>query len=44
MMRVDGIGVLVSTWDLVDKVLHEPELYSSALTSGMLTTLHEARA
>jgi cytochrome P450 len=36
VMRVDGIGVLVSTWDLVDEVLHKPELYSSALTSGIL--------
>lgn len=36
VMRVDGIGVLVSTWELVDEVLHKPELYSSALTSGIL--------
>jgi cytochrome P450 len=36
VMRVDGIGVLVSTWELVDEVLHKPELYSSALTSGVL--------
>ncbi len=34
--RVDGIGVLVSTRDLVDVVLHDPQLYSSALTSGIL--------
>lgn len=36
VMRVDGIGVLVSTWELVDEVLHHPELFSSALTSGIL--------
>ena len=36
VMRVDGIGVLVSTWELVDEVLHSPQLYSSALTSGIL--------
>ncbi|WP_406814961.1 cytochrome P450 [Mycobacterium sp. M23085] len=36
VMRVDGVGVLVSTWELVDEVLHNPQLYSSALTSGML--------
>lgn len=36
VMRVEGIGVLVSTWELVDEVLHKPELYSSALTSGVL--------
>ncbi|WP_083179903.1 cytochrome P450 [Mycobacterium scrofulaceum] len=36
VMRVDGIGVLVSTWELVDEVLHNPHLYSSALTSGVL--------
>ena len=36
VMRVDGIGVLVSTWELVDEVLHKPELFSSALTSGVL--------
>lgn len=36
VMRVDGIGVLVSTWELADEVLHDPKLYSSALTSGML--------
>jgi cytochrome P450 len=36
VMRVDGIGVLVNTWELVDEVLHKPEVYSSALTSGIL--------
>lgn len=36
VMRVDGIGVLVSTWELVDEVLHNPALYSSALASGIL--------
>lgn len=36
VMRVDGIGVLVSTWDLADGVLHDPQLFSSALTSGVL--------
>ncbi|GAB5008865.1 cytochrome P450 [Mycobacterium avium] len=36
VMRIDGIGVLVSTWELVDEVLHNPQLYSSALTSGVL--------
>ncbi|OCB11749.1 cytochrome P450 [Mycobacterium intracellulare] len=36
VMRVDGIGVLVSTRELVDEVLHNPRLYSSALTSGIL--------
>ncbi|BCZ24674.1 cytochrome P450 [Mycobacterium senriense] len=36
VMRVDGIGVLVSTWELVDEVLHNPQMYSSALTSGVL--------
>ncbi|WP_460359083.1 hypothetical protein [Mycobacterium sp. ZZG] len=35
-MRIDGIGVLVSTWELVDEVLHNPQLFSSALTSGVL--------
>ena len=24
VMRIDGIGVLVSTWELVDEVLHDP--------------------
>jgi cytochrome P450 len=36
VMRVDGIGVLVTTWQLVDEVLHNPKVYSSALTSGIL--------
>lgn len=36
VMRVEGIGVLVSTWELVDQVLHNPQVYSSALTSGVL--------
>jgi cytochrome P450 len=36
VLRVDGIGVLVNTWELVDEVLHQPQLYSSALTSGVL--------
>jgi cytochrome P450 len=36
VMRVDGIGVLVTTWQLVDEVLHSPKVYSSALTSGIL--------
>ena len=36
VMRLDGVGVLVSTWELVDEVLHDPQLYSSALTSGVL--------
>jgi cytochrome P450 len=36
VLRLDGVGVLVSTWELVDEVLHDPQLYSSALTSGVL--------
>jgi cytochrome P450 len=36
VMRLDGVGVLVSTWELVDEVLHDPQLYSSALSSGVL--------
>src|SRR6187401_1057275 len=36
VMRVEGIGILVTTWELVDEVLHKPKIYSSALTSGIL--------
>ncbi|WP_236591276.1 cytochrome P450 [Mycobacterium paraintracellulare] len=36
VMRVDGIGVLVSSWGLVDEVLHKPEIYSSAFSAASL--------
>jgi cytochrome P450 len=36
VLRVDGIGVLVTTWELADHVLHEPQLFSSAMTAGVL--------
>jgi cytochrome P450 len=36
VMRVDGIGVLVSTWELVDEVLHKPEIYSSEFSVANL--------
>jgi hypothetical protein len=37
VMRVDGIGVLVSSWELVDEVLHKPEIYSDSVPwSGVI--------
>lgn len=36
VLRVDGVGVLVSSWSLVDEVLHDPDLFSSAMTAGDL--------
>lgn len=36
VVRVDGAGVLVNTWRLVDEVLHNPQVYSSAMMAGNL--------
>ncbi|MCK9904588.1 cytochrome P450 [Frankia sp. Cpl3] len=36
VMRVDGVGVLVSSWALVDEALHHPDAFSSALHTGRL--------
>jgi cytochrome P450 len=37
-LRVDGVGVLVTTRAMVDEVLRHPDTFSSALTSGHLKT------
>jgi cytochrome P450 len=37
-MRVDGVGILVTSRPLVDEVLRDPNTYSSALTAGHLQT------
>ena len=36
VVRVEGVGVLVNTWRLVDEVLHNPQVYSSAMMAGSL--------